>query len=89
MYAYREIMILDDPQKLVLREPLPLKTGQVVELLVVSDTTFSPSTSKEISLFLEKRDRLLAENSDEFKGFMSNRPTSVESCRDPFLGWSE
>lgn len=37
MYAYREVITLTDPQRLVLRQPLPLRKGQRVEVLVVAE----------------------------------------------------
>jgi len=37
MYAYKEIVTIDDPQRLVLKEPLPLRKGQRVELLIVAE----------------------------------------------------
>ena len=37
MYAYKEIVTIDDPQRLVLKQPLPLRKGQRVEVLVVAE----------------------------------------------------
>ena len=37
MYAYKEIVTIDDPQRLVLKEPLPLRKGQRVEVLIVAE----------------------------------------------------
>jgi hypothetical protein len=37
MYAYKEIVIIDDPQRLILKEPLPLRKGQRVEVLIVAE----------------------------------------------------
>jgi len=38
MYAYKEIVTIDDPQRIVLKEPLPLRKGQRVEVLVVAES---------------------------------------------------
>jgi len=35
MYAYREILTLDDPSSLTLSHPLPLPKGRRVEVLVL------------------------------------------------------
>jgi hypothetical protein len=37
MYAYKEIITIDDPQRLVLKKPLPLQKGQRVEVLIVAE----------------------------------------------------
>jgi predicted DNA-binding antitoxin AbrB/MazE fold protein len=37
MYAYKEIVIIDDPQRLVLKKPLPLRKGQRVEVFIVAE----------------------------------------------------
>ena len=37
MYAYRETVTIDDPQRLVLKQPLPLRKGQRVEVLIVPE----------------------------------------------------
>lgn len=36
MYAYKETVTIDDPQRLVLKQPLPLRKGQRVEVLIVA-----------------------------------------------------
>lgn len=38
MYAYKEILTIDDPQRLVLNKPLPLRKGQRVEVFIVAET---------------------------------------------------
>jgi hypothetical protein len=35
MYAYKEILILDDPQQITLRQPLPFLKGKKVEILII------------------------------------------------------
>lgn len=37
MYTYRETVTIDDPQRLVLKRPLPLRKGQRVEVLIVAE----------------------------------------------------
>ncbi len=37
MYAYKEIITLDDLQHITLKHPLALKKGQKVELLILVD----------------------------------------------------
>lgn len=37
MYAYKETLTIDDPQRLVLKKPLPLRKGQRVEVLIVAE----------------------------------------------------
>ena len=37
MCAYRETVTIDDPQRLVLKQPLPLRKGQRVEVLIVPE----------------------------------------------------
>jgi predicted DNA-binding antitoxin AbrB/MazE fold protein len=37
MYTYKETVTIDDPQRLVLKQPLPLRKGQRVEVLVVAE----------------------------------------------------
>lgn len=38
MYAYKETVTIDDPQRIVLKQPLPLRKGQRVEVLVVAES---------------------------------------------------
>ncbi len=38
MYAYKEIVTIDDPQRLVLEKPLPLRKGQRVEVFIVAES---------------------------------------------------
>lgn len=37
MYAYKEIITLDDLQHITLKRPLALKKGQRIELLILAD----------------------------------------------------
>ncbi len=37
MYAYKETVTIDDPQRLVLKRPLPLRKGQRVEVLIMAE----------------------------------------------------
>lgn len=37
MSAYKETVTIDDPQLLVLKQPLPLRKGQRVEVLIVAE----------------------------------------------------
>jgi len=37
MHAYKETVTIDDPQHLVLKQPLPLLKGQRVEVLIVAE----------------------------------------------------
>ena len=37
MHAYRETLTIDDPQHLVLKQPLPLLNGQRVDVLIVAE----------------------------------------------------
>ncbi len=37
MYAYKEIITLDDLQHITLKRPLLLKKGQKIELLILAD----------------------------------------------------
>jgi len=37
MHTHKENVIIDDPQRLVLKEPLPLRKGQRVEVLIVAE----------------------------------------------------
>ncbi|MSP96431.1 MAG: hypothetical protein EXR29_04235 [Betaproteobacteria bacterium] len=37
MLAYKETITIDDPQRLVLKQPLPLRKGQRVEVLIVAE----------------------------------------------------
>ncbi len=37
MYAYKETVTIDDPQRLVLKQPLPLRKGQRVEVLIMAE----------------------------------------------------
>jgi len=88
MYAYREVIILDDLQKFVLNKPLPLALGQSVEVLIVADKA-TPSHSAWREFFAE-RDRILAAQPNEVKEFMSARSQLKEQhFRDPFEGWKE
>ena len=36
MFAYKEILTLDDPKTLVLAKPLPLRKGQKVEIVILA-----------------------------------------------------
>ena len=37
MSSYKETVTIDDPQRLVLKQPLPLRKGQRVEVLIVPE----------------------------------------------------
>jgi hypothetical protein len=37
MYAHKETVTIDDPQRVVLKQPLPLRKGQRVEVLIVAE----------------------------------------------------
>ena len=93
MYAYREQIILDNPQKLILSKPLPLISGQSVEVLVLADSPATPATPQAQNTWMEffaKRDRLLAECSSEIKEVMLAPSLLKEQhLRDPFEGWVE
>ncbi len=39
MYAHKEIVTIDNPQRLELKQPLPLRQGQRVEVLIVAKET--------------------------------------------------
>jgi len=67
MYAYREQIILENPQKLILSKPLPLISGQSVEVLVLADSPATPQAQNTWMEFFAKRDRLLAECSSTEK----------------------
>ncbi len=88
MYAYREIIILDDLQKLKLSKPLPLKSGQRVEVLVVADTETSRPPTLSWVAFFTGRNRLLAERPADMEAFMP-RKLKEHPLRDPFEGWQE
>ncbi len=85
MYAYREMVILDNLQRLILSKPLPLVSGQSVEVLVVADYPAPLQACETWMDFLALRDRLLAKRPDEINGFMSERTrlTKQHLC-DPF-----
>jgi hypothetical protein len=89
MYAYREVIILDDLQRLILSKPLPLTSGQSVEILVVA---YYPATKtrRTWQKFFVERNRLLTEQPDEIKEFMPERTQLQEQhLSDPFEGWAE
>ena len=90
MYAYREVIILDNLQRLILSKPLPLVSGQSVEVLVVADYPEPSLAHHTWQDFFVERDRLLTEQPDEMKGFISERTQLREQrLRDPFEGWVE
>ncbi|EDN68161.1 hypothetical protein BGP_2972 [Beggiatoa sp. PS] len=90
MYAYREVITLDNLQRLILSKPLPLVSGQSVEVLVVADYPKPLLAHHTWQDFFVERDHLLAERPDEIKGFMSERTQLREQqLRDPFEGWVE
>lgn len=37
MYAYKEVVTIDDPQGLVLNKPLPLRKGHRVEVFIIAE----------------------------------------------------
>jgi hypothetical protein len=90
MYAYREVITLNHLQRLILSKPLPLVSGQSVEVLVVADEPGPHLAHHTWRDFFIERDRLQAERPDEIKGFMSERTQLKEQyLRDPFEGWIE
>lgn len=95
MYAYRETLILTDPQRLMLRQPLPLPLGQAVEILITFDKV-SPLPPAEVSApnswtaFLNQQDDLRAKHPEEVKDFTLTRaPLEMPNYREPFAGWLE
>jgi len=90
MYAYREQIILDNPQRLILSKPLPLRSGQSVEVLVIAESPATLEARNTGMDFFAKRDRLLAECSSEIKEVMLIPSQLKEQhLRDPFEGWVE
>lgn len=37
MFAYKEITVVDDPQRINLSRPLPLPKGQKIEILIIAE----------------------------------------------------
>lgn len=37
MFAYKEVTVVDDPQRIDLSRPLPLRKGQKIEILIIAE----------------------------------------------------
>jgi hypothetical protein len=57
MYAYKEVIILDDLQRITLKRPLAMKKGQKVEVLILAE-----SENDELETI---RDHIEAQNINE------------------------
>lgn len=57
MYAYKEIITLDDLQHITLKRPLALKKGQKIEVLILAD-----NEDNELETI---RDHIAAQNINE------------------------
>jgi hypothetical protein len=49
MYAYKEILTLEDPQHIKLSQPLPFLKGKKVEVLILVEDTTDKIDSKKKS----------------------------------------
>ena len=38
MFAYKEVTVVDDPQRINLSRPLPLRKGQKIEILITAES---------------------------------------------------
>lgn len=56
MYAYKEIVTLENPQQLNLSQPLPFLKGKKVEVLIIVEDDFDEIDSQETSYVLQNKD---------------------------------
>lgn len=55
MYAYKEILTLDNPQQLNLSQPLPFMKGKKVEVLVIVEDDSDEITTDETNYILQNQ----------------------------------
>ena len=53
MYAYKEIITIDDPQHLTLSHALPLQKGQKVEVLILAEVETQATVPELSAAFLQ------------------------------------
>jgi antitoxin YefM len=55
MYAYKEIITLENPQQLNLSQPLPFLKGKKVEVLIIVEDDFDEIESEETHYILQNQ----------------------------------
>ena len=55
MYAYKEILTLDNPQQLTLSKPLPFLTGKKVEVLIIVEDDSDEINSEQSDYTLQNK----------------------------------
>lgn len=53
MYAYKEIITLEDPQHLTLSHALPLQKGQKIEVLILAEVETQATVQESSTSFLQ------------------------------------
>ena len=56
MYAYKEIITLDNPQQLNLSKPLPFLKGKQVEILIIVEDDTNENITDETDFILQNTD---------------------------------
>ena len=56
MYAYKEILTLDNPQQLTLSKPLPFLTGKKVEVLIIVEDDSDEINTEETDYILQNNE---------------------------------
>ncbi|MDD1617392.1 MAG: hypothetical protein CG439_2524 [Methylococcaceae bacterium NSP1-2] len=56
MYAYKEILTLENPQQLNLKTPLPFLKGKKVEVLIIVEDDSDEIKSEESDYILQNKD---------------------------------
>jgi antitoxin YefM len=55
MYAYKEILTLENPQQINLSQPLPFLKGKKVEVLIIVEDDFDEIESEETHYILQNQ----------------------------------
>ncbi len=59
MYAYKEILTLENPQQLNLSKPLPFLKGKKIEVLIIVEDDTDEMVAEEETDYILKNDELM------------------------------
>ena len=59
MYAYKEILTLENPQQLNLSKPLPFLKGKKIEVLIIVEDDADEMIAEEETVYILKNDELM------------------------------
>ena len=80
MYAYKEILTLENPQQLNLSQPLPFLKGKKVEVLIIVEDDFDEIESEATQYILQNQTLMqqIALSQQTYQQHTGYQPTTKE-----------